>query len=263
MAASIRGPGVTKWHVRVVTPITTRGFRQIGDFDALQGPSLEVDMVEIETGPASIECELDEALAVPDTIARIVEAERDGVDAVIIDCMGDPGLKPARECVSIPVLGPCETAMHLAAMLGHGFSVVTVLERIRPMIENQAKVYGVPDKLKSIRAVDIPVLDLETDRARVERVLTEQALTAVENDRADAIIFGCTGMLGCAEAVRRGLLDRGYDVPVIDPVPAAINVAAALLESGLSHSKTTYASPPRKSIVGYDALAPSVRLAAG
>ena len=177
--------------------------------------------------------------------------------------MGDPGLKPARECVSIPVLGPCETAMHLASMLGHGFSVVTVLERIRPMIENQAKVYGVPDKLKSVRAVDIPVLDLEEDQTRVERVLTEQALIAVERDHADAIIFGCTGMLGCAAAVRRGLLAAGYNIPVIDPVPAAINVGAALLASDLSHSKTTYATPPRKSIVGYDALAPAVRLAVG
>ena len=249
--------------VRVVTPITTRGFRQVSDFDALQGPLLQVDMVEIENGPASIECELDEALAVPDTVAKIVEAERDGVDAVVIDCMGDPGLKPARECVSIPVLGPCETAMHIASMLGHGFSVVTVLERIRPMMENLAKVYGVPDKLKSVRAVNIPVLDLEEDRTRVERVLTEQALIAVENDHADAIIFGCTGMLGCAEAVRRGLLARGYDVPVIDPVPAAVNVAVALVASGLTHSKTTYASPPRKSIVGYDALAPNLRLAVG
>lgn len=252
-----------KMHVRVVTPITTRGFRRLSDFDDLQGPSLKVDMVEIDTGPASIECELDEALAVPDTVAKIVEAEREGIHATIIDCMGDPGLKPARECVSIPVLGPCETAMHLASMLGHGFSVVTVLERIRPMIENQAKVYGVPDKLKSVRAVDIPVLDLEEDQTRVERVLTEQALIAVERDHADAIIFGCTGMLGCAAAVRRGLLAAGYNVPVIDPVPAAINVAAALLASDLSHSKTTYATPPRKSIVGYDALAPAVRLAVG
>ena len=106
-----------KKHIRVVTPITTRGFRQVSDFDALQGPQIRVDMVEIETGPASIECELDEALAVPDTVARIVEAEREGVDAVVIDCMGDPGLKPARECVSIPVLGPCETAMHIPLML--------------------------------------------------------------------------------------------------------------------------------------------------
>ncbi len=56
--------------------------------------------------------------------------------------MGDPGLGGARECVSIPVLGPMQTAMGVAAMMGHKFSVVTVLDRIVPMIETQAAVYG-------------------------------------------------------------------------------------------------------------------------
>src|SRR3546814_4706331 len=86
------------------------------------------------------------------------------LDAVIIDCMGDPGLKAAREVVSIPVLGPSETAMHLAAMLGHRFSIVTVLDSVVPMIDNLAKLYGMADKLASIRVIDIPVLDLESDR---------------------------------------------------------------------------------------------------
>ena len=247
--------------LRVVVPITTRGFRRLSDFAPLQAPGLAIDMVEIENGPASIECEFDEALAVPDTVARIIEAERQGVDAAIIDCMGDPGLKPARECVSMPVFGPCETAMHIASMLGQGFSVVTVLERIHPMLENQARVYGVPDKLRSVRAVDVPVLDLEQDIERTRELLTEQARLAVERDRADAIIFGCTGMLGSAAAVRRGLLARGIDVPVIDPVPTALRVAAALVASGLSHSKQTYATPPGKPVVGYPALAADPRLA--
>ncbi len=103
--------------------------------------------------------------------------------------------------------------------------------------------------------MDIPVLDLESDIAAVKRMLTEQALLAVEEDGADAIIFGCTGMLGCAEAVREGLLTRGYDVPVIDPVPYAIRLAAALVRAGLSHSRITYPTPPSKPVVGYDMLA--------
>jgi allantoin racemase len=248
--------------VRVVTPITTRGFRKPHDFDALQTAEVKVDMVEIATGPASIECELDEALAVPGTVAKIIEAERDGVDAVVIDCMGDPGLRPARECVSIPVIGPAETAMHIAAMLGHTFSVVTVLDNIRSMLDNQAAVYGLPSKLASVRSVNIPVLELESDFGRVTRALIEQATIAVEQDGADAIIFGCTGMLGCAEGVRAGLLSRGLDVPVIDPVPTAVRFAIALVDAGLSQSKRTYRSPPAKPIVGYDDIAPSVREAA-
>ena len=71
------------------------------------------------------------------------------------------------------------------------------------------------------------------------------------DDGADYIIFGCTGMLGCADAVRDGLLRDGLDVPVIDPVPVTVNVAAALVRSRLAHSKRAYPEPPKKNVVGY------------
>ncbi len=247
-------------HVRVVTPITTWGFRDKSEFRALERADLEISHVEIESGPASIECEYDEALAVPGTIAKIIDAERDGCDAVVIDCMGDPGMLPGRECVSIPVIGPCEAAMHAASMLGHTFSVVTVLKRLRPQFEHQAQIYGVREKLASVRSVSIPVLELEKDLERTKDALAEEAVKAVEEDGADAIIFGCTGMLGCAEAVRAGLLAKGYDVPVIDPVPWAVKLATALVDAGLSHSKITYEQPPAKPVVGYD-IPPMVSLA--
>jgi allantoin racemase len=240
--------------IRVVTPITTEGFRTPADAAPLESDDVKVSFVNIDTGPASIECDYEIMLAQPGTIAKIVEAERQGADAVVIDCMGDPGLFGARECVSIPVLGPMQTAMGVAAMMGHKFSVVTVLSRILPMIETQAAVYGMTSKLASARSIEIPVLELEKDLAATKRALIAEARKAVVEDGADYIIFGCTGMLGCAEAVHEGLLKEGFNVPVIDPVPTAINVAAALVRSRLSHSKQAYRPPPRKNIVGYAAI---------
>lgn len=238
-------------HVRVITPITTRGFRKLDDLKSAEGPDLTVSHAEIDTGPASIECETDDALAVPGTLVKLVEAERDGVDAAVIDCMADPGLKPGREMVRIPVLGPGQTAMHLAALLGHRFTVLTVLARLRYQFEDEARRYGLETSLASVRSVDVPVLELEDDIDRTQNLLAEQALRAVRDDQADAIIFGCTGMLGCAAFVREALLAEGHDIPVIDPVPTAIQIAAALVRSGLSHSKEAYADPLAKPVVGY------------
>jgi len=238
-------------HVRVVTPITTQGFRTGKDAERLSSEGVKVDFVNVETGPASIECDYEIMLAQPGTIAKVIEAERAGANAVVIDCMGDPGLFGARECVAIPVLGPMQTAMCVAAMLGHQFSVVTVLDRILPIIETQTAVYGMTGKLASARAVDIPVLELEKDLDATKRALTEQARKAVVEDKADVIIFGCTGMFGCADAVHDGLLKDGLDIPVIDPVPNAVNVAAALVRSRLAHSKQAYRQPPKKKVVGY------------
>ena len=50
----------------------------------------------------------------------------------------------------------------------------------------------------------------------------------------------------------QGLLAKGYDIPVIDPVPLAVRMAAALIESGVSHSKITYEKPPIKPVTGYE-----------
>ena len=240
--------------IRIVTPITTQGFRTPEDARSLESEGVKVDFVNIRTGPASIECDYEIMLAQPGTIARVIEAEREGADAVVIDCMGDPGLAGARECVSIPVLGPMQTAMGVAAMMGHRFSVVTVLSRILPMIKTQAAVYGMTSKLASARSVDIPVLDLDKDIAATKRALIAEAKRAVIEDGADYIIFGCTGMLGCADAVREGLLKDGLDVPVIDPVPTAVNVAAAVARSRLAHSKRAFPQPPKKNVVGYAAI---------
>ncbi len=238
-------------HVRVVTPIVTKGFRTADDAARLGSEGVKVDFVDIDVGPASIECDYEIMLSQPATIARIVEAERAGADAVVIDCMGDPGLAGARECVRIPVLGPMQTAMGVAATIGHRFSVVTVLGRIRRMIASQAAIYGMTAKFASARSVDIPVLDLDKDLVATQRALVAAARQAVLEDGADVIIFGCTGMLGCADAVRDGLLAHGLDVPVIDPVPTAVNVAAALVRSRLAHSKQAYPPPPNKTVLGF------------
>ena len=238
--------------VRVVSPITTKGFRKQSDFDSIRRKDLYISHSQIEIGPASIETEYDEAMCQPDTILKIIDAENEGCDAAVIDCMGDPGLKGARECVSIPVVGPCETAMHYASMLGHKFTVVTVLERLIPQFENQSLIYGVPSKLACVKAVDIPVLELENDLNETVNQLKVKSIEAITENNADVIIFGCTGLFGCADALQNKLKKDGYNVPVIDPIPLAVNSAYVLSKLKLSQSKKCYPQPPEKGMVGFE-----------
>jgi allantoin racemase len=238
--------------IRVVTPITTTGFTEASDFEPLARTDTGVSQTNLDVGPASIESAFDEVLAMPDTVAKVVQAQREGVDAVVIDCMGDPGLHAAREATSIPVLGPAQTSMHLAAMLAQNFSVITVLDAVVPLLENLAREYGLAQKLCSIRTVDIPVLELE-DRERMMGALVDEAIAAVAEDGAHAIVFGCTGMRGCAAELRSRLDGLGYPgIPVIDPVIAAFKIAEAIVDLGLAPSTRTYPTPRSKEIVGYD-----------
>lgn len=239
--------------IRVVIPSITKEFEALGleQYSTGARPGTEISVTLLGKGPASIESRYDETVAVPDIVRKVVEAEDDGVDAVIIDCMADPGLDAAREMVTIPVVGPAETAMHLASMLGHRFSVITILDQVAPMFDRHAAKMGLVGRLASVRAVNISVLELG-DSERVVKALVEQSVKAVREDGAHVILFGCTGMIGLAGEVKKGLVEQGIvDVPVIDPGILAVKVAEALADLGLSHSKRTYPTPPEKLIVGY------------
>lgn len=202
----------------------------------------EVSVIDVPTGPASIESAYEEMLAIPPTLDLIMECEADGFDAAIIGCFGDPGLEAARELVSMPVVGPCESAMLLAAGLGHKFSVLTIFDNLVPAMEMLAVHSGVRAKLASVRPTDIPVLELMSDPAVTKARMIDVARACVNEDRADALLFGCMTM---------SFLDMGDEigtelgVPVVNAGRAAVKHAEMLVSMGLAHSKKAWPTPAK------------------
>lgn len=205
-------------------------------------PGTEVSVVDVPEGPSSIESAYEHALGVPATINEIMKCEREGFDAVIIGCFGDPGLEAARELATIPVIGPCETSQLLAASLGHKFSVLTNFDSNIAGQELLAHKAGVREKLASVRAVGIAVLDLMKDPERTTARLIETAELCVKKDRADALLFGCMTMsfLDIAERV-----SAAVGAPAINAGRAALKHSEMLVSMGLSHSKTAYPLPAK------------------
>jgi allantoin racemase len=169
-----------------------------------------------------------------------VELEREGFEAIVPGCFGDPGIDALRELVSIPVVGPGAASMLVAAGLGHRFGIVTVLESVVRPLENLALLTGVATKLAAVRQIGIPVLELNTDRERTFARLVEVSRRVIEDDRADVLILGC-GTL----SFRSTELQRVIGVPVVNPLQAALRMAELLVGSGLSHSKRSYPVPPK------------------
>ena len=129
----------------------------------------------ISAGPASIESEFHEALSVPGTIRKTPDVQRRGADAVIIDCMGGPGVRACREVVSIPMPGPCQTSLHVAALLGHRFAFLTELDRLRSVIGKLMATYGLQEQYPAFRAVDMPVLEIGADPDRLQDALAHES----------------------------------------------------------------------------------------
>lgn len=232
-------------HIRVINPVITKDWEEetLAAYREAAGPGTDVSVVTLDWGTPSVEGHVAEALVVPDIIAKAMEAERDGMDAVIVDCMGDPGVAACREAVDIPVIGPAEASMHLASMLGHRFSVLTVVQTLIPIVENQARRYGLTANLASVRSFDVPVLDLAADHGATFDAVTAVAEAAVREDGAHVLIPGCTGLAGFAPRIEAALRERGCAVPVLDPPPVAMKLAESIVSLGLRHSRRTYGRP--------------------
>ncbi|MGG1659998.1 aspartate/glutamate racemase family protein [Brevibacillus sp. NRS-1366] len=233
--------------IRVLLPTVVDVFVEetIQEFKHYITDSVEVEVCNLDYGPASVEGEYDEALAVPNLLEKAIEGEKNGCDGVISLCFGDPGVKPAREVLNIPVVGAGEASMLYASLLAKSFSVITVLPNVVPMIENISTTLGLRSKLASVRYVNIPVLEL-VDKKKMEEALFEEMILAIEQDQAHALILGCTGMLGVATSLQESLKERGYDVPVIDPSFAALKMTEGLIAMNVKQSGLTYMTPTKK-----------------
>ncbi len=205
---------------------------------AFLSPGVELETRSDYGGPESIESMWEEYLSVPGTMDLAVRLEREGFDAIIPGCFGDPGLDGIREIVSIPVVGPGQAGMTVAAMLGHRFSIVTVVENIIRPLENLALLHGYASKLASVRQIGIPVLELNNDPDYTYHRAIEVCRETIEKDRADVLVMGC-GTL----SFRSEELAAELGVPVVNPLRAALRMAELYVSSGISHSKRSYPTP--------------------
>lgn len=211
------------------------------ELDQLRTRDLSFDVESLEFGPSSVESEYDERLASPLVLEKVATAEQAGYDGVFISCTDDVALSAAREVTTIPVVAPLETSVLVASTLGRKFSILAVLRSEIPVFWRRLREYGAIDRLASIKSIDIPVLELHSKREEVVRLLTTKAKEAIEQDAADTIILGCTGMTGMASEIQKRV-----GVPVIDPVLVSIKYAELLVASHLTHSKLAYPTPSKK-----------------
>lgn len=184
-------------------------------------PDLEIKAWTSANGPEAIEGPVDGAQAVPPLLDLIKDAQ--DFDAIIIACFDDTGLALAKTLSSVPVIGIGEASYHAARLLGHRFSVVTTLKVSVPVIKANIARTGFAEICGRVRASDVPVLQIERDPSASQDAIRQEAERALIEDGVSAIVLGCAGMTGLAESL------RDLNGQIIDGVPAAVNIAAAVV----------------------------------
>ena len=210
--------------------------------EKIKRPDTHLTVVCPDQGPETIESAYDEAYAVPPTLDLVKKANREGYDAVILACFSDPGLEAAKEISKIPVVGIEESTLHVAAMLGARFSIMTPRKQRIPSRTEHVFARGLGHFLASVRALDLSVADTDQYPEKTKQRVFEAAQKAVEEDGAEVIILGCAGMAGYASE-----LEARLNIKVLDPTAVAVKIAEAMADLGLAHSKRAmFAYPPEK-----------------
>ncbi|MBC7334454.1 MAG: aspartate/glutamate racemase family protein [Actinobacteria bacterium] len=210
---------------------------------------VQLDVAILEKGSSSLESMYDEFHSAPYILKKVKWAEKNQYDAIVIDCFFDPAVEAAREIVSIPVIGPCHSAVYLAAQVATKFSILgpTLDSNSKRIVMSNMKKYGVADRVVSLRGIDLAVLNLEAHPQRTLELLIKETKEAIIKDGAEAVVLGCTGLSTFARLLQEHLSKENLSVPVIEPLRAAVYNALYMVLYGISHSKLSFSNPIEKS----------------
>lgn len=240
-----------------IEPHTTDCLNQFHEeyFNRNALPGFKVEVRNIEYGGEIQTCSYYFSISIPFIIEEVIKAQKEGFGCAIIGCFGNPGVREAREVVNIPVVGPGEACVHLACQLGERLSILIAgalihhndmklseryFHQYYAAVIREMRLLGLSEKIVSVRATGSPVVEsvcafAGPDADDEYKLLREQGIKAIEEDGADVLILGCTGMTGISEKMQQELY-----VPVVDSTLVSLKLAETLINLNLSHSKLSY-----------------------
>lgn len=166
-----------------------------------------------------------------------VQADKEGFDAVLITCFGDPMLYQIRQAVNIPVVSLGESAILLASMMGSKFGIVTISPLNIFEQDHTIAKYGLEHRYVGSRPN--PETPEEQSLALIDahRAIDafKKAARELIRDGAEIIIPGC-GLLSPALRLTPGAeakypsgLTEVDGVPVMDVMGVTLKMAETLV----------------------------------
>ena len=159
--------------------------------DKVKAPGTEIEVHGLtKTGGAGDQYRYLEFLETAEVLENVHIAMERKFDAFLIGNICDPGLREAREFANIPILGLCESSLHLACMMGASFSLVTINSKFTPRIVENVERYGLKGRLAAVNRMKVErLLDLSAafkDKEICKRLAAEFDRAAAANAEAGA-----------------------------------------------------------------------------
>jgi len=194
-----------------------------------------------------------EYLETGEVLENVQRALDAGVDAFLIGNIADPGIRECREIATIPVLGLCESAMHLACMMGANFSLVTLNEKFTARIVENVDRAGLRSRLNGVARLKMDrILDLKEGftnpqaRQQIIEEFLKCAATLVEAGAEVVIPAGGVAMALLADAE---VNNAGKGTPILNGITSLVKMGEMAVQmnrlmGGAFVSKRLSNAPP-------------------
>lgn len=234
-----------------------QALRRILDKVKDAGTEIEVHGIT-EIGGAGDQYRYLEFLETGEVLKNVHTAMERGFDAFLIGNIGDPGIREAREFASIPVLGLCESSLHLACIMGASFSLVTINDKFTPRIVENVDRYGLRGRMAAVnrmrveRLMDLAAAYTEAD-ARA-RVVDQFNIAARANAEAGAEVVIAAGGVVMALLADNDIHETPDGIPILNGITALVKMGemavrmAAVMGGRFASRVRSYAPPPRNQI---------------
>lgn len=183
-------------------------------------------------GPRAVECWTDAYRSVIGMLDRIA-TYHDRFDALIMAGFGDVGFEALRESVDVPVIDITHAGAAAAAAVGGPYAIATTVAGMVEPIGASLRSIGLAGRCIGIEPIGAGIAESTDAEAVLPRLTDTCKLLAA--DGAASICLGSAAFSPYAELLRGTL-----DVPVIDPLEAAI----ALAEGTLGGAVRSESTPP-------------------
>jgi allantoin racemase len=202
---------------------------------AYASPEVEVGIVSVKASPHYHGNAPDLlGLAVPAFIDAFRDAEKQGYDAVVPLGTLDLGVDAGRSVVDIPVVGPSESMLHIASMLGRRFGVLNYHAFGAPLSYRMVERNNMLHKVVGWRSTGFQLPDIAANRDAVIANFVDKARELVALG-ADVILP--MGITQCPVHIKPDWLMNELGVPVVEGIGAPIRFAAMLVSLKLNYSR--------------------------
>ena len=181
-------------------------------------------------------------LETPALVKKIIEAERDGFDAVVQTDAFDPGVEAARLAVRIPVVGSLRASCHFAATLCDRFGLTVPLDSYVPYVWRLVETYRMAHFVTGIKVIGMYEVG---DLSKYHDPILERTIAVAR----ELVAGGAQALIPLAArlipaAVSPEEVEREVGIPVVKTQAVAIRFAELMASSRTVHSLMAYPWAP-------------------